>query len=150
VRFRLNPDPGLEGAERLTVGRRPAGITALSLFFVFGAVMSGATAVMLATPGGPLDPVWRIRPAAREELAPLGGWGVLLMATVSLACVAAAVGLWTGRRAGYRLAAVLLVTNLLGDLANAIVRGDPRTLIGVPIVAVLLWYLRVRQPHGAT
>jgi hypothetical protein len=114
--------------------------------------MSGATAVMLATPGGPLDPVWRIRPSAREELVPLGAWGVLLMATVSLACVAAAAGLWTGRRAGYRIAAVLLVTNLLGDLANAIVRGDPRTLIGVPIVLVLLWYLRLRrphQPHGA-
>jgi hypothetical protein len=129
-----------------TVGRRPAGIIALSLFFVFGAVMSGTTAGMLATPGGPLDPVWRLRPLAREQLAPLGIWGVLLMATVSLACIGAAVGLWTGRRAGYRLAAALLLTNLLGDLANAVVRRDPRTLIGIPIVAVLLWYLRLRQP----
>jgi hypothetical protein len=77
---------------------------------------------------------------------------VLLMATVSLACLGAAVGLWTGRRAGYRLATALLLTNLLGDLANAVVRRDPRTLIGIPIVAVLLWYLRLReplQPHGA-
>jgi hypothetical protein len=116
------------------------------MFFAFGAVMSGTTAVLLATPGGPLDPVWRVRPSAREELAPLGIWGVLLMATVSLACIAAAVGLWTGRRAGYRLAAVLLVTNLLGDLANAVVRGDPRTLIGIPIVVALLWDLLPRQP----
>ena len=72
-------------------------------------------------------------PRHGRELAPLGAWGVLLMATVSLACIGAAVGLWTGRRAGYRLAAVLLVTNLLGDLANAVIRGDPRTLIGIPI-----------------
>ncbi len=107
--------------------------------------MSGITAVLLATPGGPLDPVWRLRPSAREELAPLGALGVLLMATVSLACLGAAVGLWTGRRAGYRLAAVLLVTNLLGDLANAVIRGDPRTLIGLPIAGVLLWYL-LRRP----
>ena len=57
--------------------------------------MSGTTAVLLATPGGPLDPVWRLRPSAREELAPLGTWGVLLMATVSLACIGAAVGLWS-------------------------------------------------------
>ena len=98
--------------------------------------------MLLATPGGPLEPVWRLRPSAREELAPLGTWGVLLMATVSLACVAAAAGLWTGRRAGYRLAAALLVTNLLGDLANAVIRGDLRTLIGIPIVGALLWYLR--------
>ena len=67
------------------------------------------------------------------------------MATVSLACIGAAVGLWTGRRVGYRLAAVLLVTNLLGDLANAVIRGDPRTLIGIPIAGVLLWYL-LRRP----
>jgi hypothetical protein len=131
----------VEGAERLTVGRRPAGITALSLFFVFGAVMSGATAVMLATPGGLLDAVWRLRPSAREDLTPLGAWGVLLMASVSLASIGAAFGLWTGRRFGYRLAAALLVTNLVGDLVNALVRGDPRTLIGIPIAGVLLWYL---------
>jgi len=134
-----------------TLGQRPAGITALSLFFVFGAVMSGTTAGMLATPGGPLDLVWRLRPLAREQLAPLGIWGVLLMATVSLACIGAAVGLWTGRRAGYRLAAGLLLANLLGDLANVVVRQDLRALIGVPIVVVLLWYLRLRhplQPHG--
>ncbi len=106
--------------------------------------MSGATASMLATPGGPLDPVWRLRPSAREELAPLGTWGVLLMGTVSLACIGAALGLWNGRRAGYRLAVALLVTNLVGDLVNAVLRQDPRTLIGVPIAGVLLWYL-VRQ-----
>ena len=70
------------------------------------------------------------------------------MATVSLACVGAAIGLWTGRRAGYRLAMALLVTNLVGDLVNALVRGDPRTVVGVPIAAVLLWYL-VRQGRVA-
>ena len=48
------------------------------------------------------------------------------------------------------LAAVLLVTNLLGDLANAVVRGDPRTLIGIPIVGVLLWYLLRRQAQPQT
>ena len=37
------------------------------------------------------------------------------------------------------------MTNLLGDLANAVIRRDPRTLIGIPIAGVLLWYL-LRQP----
>ena len=140
----------MEGTEHLTVGGRPAGITALCLFFIFGALMSGSTAVMLATPGGALDFVWRLRPSAREELALLGPWGVLLMATVSLACLGAAVGLWTGRRAGYRLAVALLVTNLAGDLANAAVRSDPRTLIGIPIAGLLLWYLVRRHPKRAS
>src|SRR5262245_50023830 len=108
--------------------------------------MSGTTALMLATPGGPLEPVWGLRPAAREELTPLGGWGVLLMATVSLACIGAAIGLWTGRRAGYRLAVGLILTNLIGDLINALVRQDPRTLIGVPIAGAPVWYLLRRRP----
>ena len=107
--------------------------------------MSAITAVLLATPGGPLDPVWRLRPSAREELAPLGAWGVVVMARVAVACMGGGAGLWPGRRAGSRLAAVLLVTNLLGDLANAVIRGDPRTLIGIPIAGVLLWYL-LRRP----
>lgn len=82
-------------------------------------------------------------------LAQLGSWGVPLMATVSLACIAAAVGLWKGHPAGYRLAVALLLTNLAGDLANATVRGDPRTLVGIPIVGVLLWYLLRRRPYRA-
>ena len=108
--------------------------------------MSGTTAVLLATPGGPLDSIWQLRPAAREELAPLGAWGVLLMGTVSLACLGAAYGLWAGRRAGYHLATAVLVTNLIGDLLNAFVRRDPRTLIGIPIAGVLLWYLVQHRP----
>ena len=34
-----------------------------------------------------------------------------------------------------------LTVNALGDVANAIVRHDARTLVGLPIVALILLYL---------
>lgn len=120
---------------------RRAGLTALAIFFLFGAVMSGATAVALLTPGGPLEPLWRLNPAAREAFRPMGVGAVVLMATVCVACALSAVGLWRHRRWGIRLAIALLAVNVVGDAVNAIARGDPRTLIGVPIGVALIAYL---------
>lgn len=122
--------------------RRPPGISALSAFFVFGAAMSGSAAISLAFPGGVLEPMWRLNPRGRAGLGALGWPGILLMAVVAAACLAAAIGLWRGRRWGARLAAAILVVNCAGDLLNGLVGHDPRTLIGVPIVAALLFYLR--------
>lgn len=127
---------------------RPAGLTALSLFFAIGALMSGTTAVALMFPGSGLEPIWRLNPPARVAFAQLGTWGIVLMLAVLVACLAAAAGLWTGRRWGYWLAVALLAINLGGDVLNATVRGDRRTLVGLPIGGLLLAYLfsrRVRQ-----
>jgi len=70
---------------------------------------------------------------------------VVLMAVVSVACGAAAVGLARGWPSGRRLAILLLVVNLAGDLLNAVVRGDLRALIGLPIGGAMLWYLLSRR-----
>jgi hypothetical protein len=124
---------------------RPLGVTALSLFFAPGALISGASALALAFPGSWLEPMWRLNPEARTAFGHLGPWAVLLMLGVMAACAGAAGGLWTGRRWGHRLAVGLLVGNLVGDLVNAFVRGDRRTLIGLPIGGVLLAYLLSRR-----
>jgi hypothetical protein len=63
------------------------------------------------------------------------------MASVSAACAFAAAGLWGVRRWGRRLAIAILATNLVGDLGNALIRGDPRTLIGLPIGGAMIAYL---------
>ena len=52
---------------------RPIGITALSLFFLFGAGASFVSFISLLFPGSFLDPVWRLNPRAR---AGLGGMRV--------------------------------------------------------------------------
>lgn len=118
--------------------KRPWTVTALSIFFAFGAAMSLTSLVALALPGGPLEPMWRLNPRAREQLAGMGGWGLVLMAVVSAACAAAAVGLWRGSRLGYVFGLTLLIVSLLGDLANALLGLEPRAWIGVPIAALLL------------
>jgi len=130
---------------------RPYGITALGTLFAFGTLASGLSAVSLLTPGGPLEPLWRLNPRAHGAFADMGRWAPLLLGTVCLACAAAAYGFFTGRLWGYWLGIALLVVNLTGDLINAGLGIEPRAVAGLPVVALLLWYLsstRVRRFFG--
>jgi uncharacterized membrane protein (DUF2068 family) len=129
----------------MTLRKGSPGITALSLFFVFGAVTSGLAAVMLLFPGSVLEPIWRLNPRAHESFAAIGICAVVLMVVVCLTCVAAALGLWRCKRWGLGMAITILSINLIGDLANALIAGDWRTLIGLPIGAVMIAYLLRKQ-----
>jgi Predicted membrane protein (DUF2127) len=120
---------------------RPAGIVLLSLFFALGTVPSLTSAAALTWPGRWADAVWSLRPEAKVDFARLGFVAIPLMCFVALACAAAAVGLWTRRRWGHRVAVGLLGINLVGDTLNALFRHDWRTLIGLPIGIAMLIYL---------
>jgi len=63
------------------------------------------------------------------------------MGAVCLACAASAYGFLYGRRWGYRLGMPLLLVNLAGDLVNAALGIEPRTVVGIPVVAAILAYL---------
>jgi len=124
---------------------------ALAIFFAFGALMAGLVAIALTTPGGPLEPIWALKPGLREAFVRVGpGVSAAGMALVSVACGAASIGLWRGRTWGIRLASTILIVNLLGDVLNATVGHDPRAWIGVPVALALLVYLahRGRQVVG--
>ena len=120
---------------------RPLGITLLSAFFAFGVLASALAATLLLLPGSFLDAVWRLNPHGHEGFMRLGVFAPPLLGAVSLACGAASFGLFSGRRWGLRLAVVLLVVNLVGDLLNAGFGIEPRAAFGVPVVALLLWFL---------
>src|SRR5437667_9551541 len=127
---------------------RPVGITALSLFFLFGAIASFVSFISLLFPGSFLDPVWRLNPRAREGLGGMGVWAVILMGAVCVACALAAVGLWRGARWGYWLAVSLLSINLLGDVLNVFLGMEPRAVIGIPIALAILAFLMSRRVRG--
>jgi hypothetical protein len=126
-------------------GDRLFGVTVLSLFFAAGALIAGASAAALAFPGSRLEALWRLNPPARTAFAHLGPLSVVLMVVVAGACAGAASGLWTGRWWGHRLAVALLTVNIVGDLLNASIRSDVRTLIGLPIGGLMLGYLLTRR-----
>jgi uncharacterized membrane protein (DUF2068 family) len=85
--------------------------------------------------------VWRFNPEAHRAFERMGPSAIALMASVAVACALAAYGVWNRTRWGHRLALSILGVNLVGDIANALVRGDPRTLIGLPIGGALIYYL---------
>jgi hypothetical protein len=125
--------------------RLPVGIILLVVFFGGGAVICIVVMLALAFPGSVLEPIWRLRPDARLEFEEFGTWSIALMAAVGAACGLAAFGL--GRRAewGRRLAIGVLTVNLVGDMFNAVLRHDLRTLIGLPIGGLMIWYLLKRR-----
>jgi hypothetical protein len=96
---------------------------------------------MLLFPGSPLDVLWRLNPRAHEGLSSLGWPALLLMGVTSLACVTAALGLWRCTCWGLWAALAILSINLIGDLSNALITGDKRALIGLPIGGLMIWYL---------
>jgi len=130
----------------VNAGRRPVGIILLVIFFAAGALICSAVMLALAFPGGLLEPIWRLRPDARSDFQDFGDWSIVLMATVGAACGLAAFGLARGAEWGRQIAIGVLTVNLVGDTFNAVFRGDLRTLIGLPIGGLMIWYLMHRSP----
>ena len=118
----------------------------LARFFAFGACMCALTIWLLLFPGGALDSLWRLNPEAHAAFQRIGGLLILLMVIVGVACALAAIGLARNAKWGRWLGILILAANLLGDLTNAFVRHDLRTLIGVPIAGAMIFYLAKLEP----
>src|SRR5947207_15423208 len=131
---------------RVNVRRYPIGIILLIIFFAAGALICSAVMLALAFPGGLLEPIWRLRPDARGEFQEFGTWSIALMAAVGAACGLAAFGLARDAEWGRQIAIGVLTVNLVGDTFNAVFRHDLRTLIGLPIGGLMIWYLAKRTP----
>lgn len=124
---------------------RSAIVTAFAAFFALGACIAFVAAAALLTPGGFLEPIWRLNPRAQFAFASLGKWSIVLMSCVSALCLSAAVGLRRRKRSGYYLAIAILIINLIGDTTNVLLGTEPRALIGIPIALILLWLLSRRS-----
>jgi hypothetical protein len=119
----------------------PIGMKLLAIFFAFGACMCALTIWLLLFPGGALNSLWRLNPEAHAAFQRIGGLSILLMSIVGVACALAAIGLARNAKWARWVGVLILTANLVGDLTNAFVRHDLRTLVGVPIAGAMIFYL---------
>ena len=128
-----------------SVGQTP-GFTSIGIFLFFGAVMASLAATTLLWRGTALDRLWTLNPIAYKQLAPLGRIVGVLFLVLGAALITAGIGWFQRRLWGWRLAVVIISTQVLGDVVNC-VRGDwLRGGIGVIIAgALLLFLLRPRM-----
>lgn len=103
--------------------------------------MASLAAITLLWRGTPLDRLWVLNPMAYKRLAPLGITVGILFLLLGAALVTAGVG-WFGHRLwGWRLAVVIIATQVVGDVVSC-VRGDLlRGGTGVIIAGALLLFL---------
>jgi hypothetical protein len=135
--MRENDRTGLD----LAVGTKTPGFTAVGIFLFFGAIMASLAATTLLWRGTPLDRLWDLNPMAYKQLALLGGTVGILFLLLGAALTTAGIGWFRRRRWGWRLAVVIIATQVLGDVVNC-VRGDLlRGGTGVIIAGVLLLFL---------
>ena len=127
--------------KNLRIQTRPRVLTFLIVLFTIGTVASLISVISLTFPGSFLEAVWRVNPHAREGFARMGGWSVVLMSVVFVACLLTAIGLWRGLRWGYLLAVVMLIINLIGNVITVIAGTERRAIVGIPIVVIILFYL---------
>ena len=119
----------------------------LIIFVAAGALICLVTMLALAFPGSFLESIWQLKPEAHVQFLEIGcGASIALMAVVGGACGSAAIGLARNAEWGRRLAIAVLAVNLIGDSLNALLRHDPKTLIGLPIGGLMIWYLLRLSP----
>jgi len=128
-----------------TTNARPLVVTFLIVLFVIGIVASFISVITLAFPGTFLDAVWRVNPHAHAGFTRIGGWSVVLMSTVFVACLLTVIGLWLRLKWGYWLAMGMLAANLIGDIINVVNGTERRAIVGIPIVLLLLLFLSRRK-----
>jgi len=125
----------------------PIGLKLLAIFVAFGACMCALTIWLVLFPGGALDSLWRLNPEAHAVFQRIRGLSILLMVIVGVACALATIGLARNAKWGRWLGIPILATNLVGDLTNAFVQHDLRTLIGVPIAGAMIFHLAKLEPQ---
>jgi hypothetical protein len=119
----------------------PAGITAIGVFWFFGAVMATYACVTLLWPGTILDRLWKLNVSAHVQLLLMGPAIGFLFLVLGAALLATGIG-WSKRRAwGWTLGVILLATQVTGDLASAAMGEYMRGGAGVLIAGSLLFYL---------
>ena len=116
-------------------------ILAFGIFLIFAAVAASYAGVTLLLPGTFLDRAWALNPHAHQQLASFGriiGIPFLLLAAV----LAQAAWGWFRRCLwAWRLAVLIIATQLFGDSINLLTGHLLEGFLGLLIASALLLYL---------
>jgi len=131
----------LRAALTLAIGPKTRGFTAIGIFLFFGAIMASLAATTLLWPGTALDRIWALNPAAYKQLAPMGGIVGTFFLVLGVALTTAGIGWFRRRLWGWKLAVVIIATQVLGDVVTCF-RGDLlRGGVGIIVASSLLLFL---------
>lgn len=117
------------------------GVTAIGIFLLFGAAMALLAGITLVRPGTTLDCVWALNPRAYSQLAPIGKTVGVLFLLLSGALAVAGMGWLRRKKWGWALAVIIISTQVLGDLVNALRGQVLQGFIGVLLAGALLLYM---------
>jgi hypothetical protein len=116
-------------------------MTAIGIFLLFGAAMALLAGTTLAWRGTALDRIWILNAHAYKGLAPFGKEVAFPFLLLSVALAVAGVGWFQHRLWGWRLAVVVIATQVLGDLVNVFSGHVVEGGLGVAIAGALLLYM---------
>ena len=129
----------------------PRGITAIGIFLSLGAVMASLAGMTLVWPGSALDRMWAFNPRAFRDLAPFGKTVGIPFLLLGVTLSVTSVGWFKRRLWGWRLAAIITATQVLGGLIHVFLGRVVEGGVGVAIAGALLLYLlrvKVRAVFG--
>jgi len=118
-----------------------AGLTAVGVFLIFGALMAFLAGTTLVWRGTILDRIWVLNAPAYARLAPFGKTVGIPFLFLSATLLLAGIGWFSRRLWAWRLAVAIIATQVLGDLVNLLLGDFVRGGVGLVIAAALLFYL---------
>jgi hypothetical protein len=130
-------------------GAPPRAMTAIGVFLFLGAIMASLAGTTLIWRGTLLDHMWTLNALAYGQLSPFGKTVGIPFLVLSAALAAAGLGWFARRLWGWKLAVVIIATQVLGDLVSIFMGQFVRGAVGVTIAGALLFYLLRPEVRGA-
>lgn len=103
--------------------------------------MASLAGTTLLLPGTVLERMWALNPTAHKQLMPFRGVAGVLFLLLGGALAVAGIGWFKCRLWGWRLAVVIIATQVVGDLVNILTGDVLKGAIGFAIASGLLLYL---------
>lgn len=111
----------------------PSGMRAAGIFLLFGAAMASLAGATFVWRGTVLDRMWTVNPGAYNQLAPYGKTVGILFLLLGGTLAFSGVG-WLKRRVwGWRLAVIIIVTQVLANFVTPLMGGVTKGLVGAII-----------------